>query len=555
MKLKLKDKIKYCSTPGRIIMTLLTSISILIILQAIIIQLYWVSSPHPPRRSQPETKLTAEEANQERVNDADKEFLPDGTVHLVRTTGTGSSLSENDYEIEIYDTEHNLLWSGKAKDAPYNYLLWRDDYIYRQSYRRIYPREDLSVIGFNRAQTIEEFSRPLIVPVVAQDGTILQRWRYLPGGEIFAGMDLSGEKLGYFGANGPAKTKDQAQPLSAFQFLEAWSERSSLSPILLWRTEQKLYEIDFARQRIDQLFDAKGQAILSVNFNNWRRIFDERKDYQPALHIETENREHFLLFREPRRLVKLNLPEELHRDYLRIAAYRDNIFLMCSGEEGRLSSDNRKLYSQDRELWQKWADEYRYKAHRAWVQLFQIDEQGNLTSINRFEWIRPARKKSVGPVTLTRREKARNYVTAVSTPVFNWIWRYERKYASPLENLGYLDPLSSLHRDFLVTIREMYPRYTSLNWILGVMLVLPVLAHGWSRRTSWAALIFWLVFTAIFNLAGFLTYLALNHTPVVRCSVCGKRRGLEKNACCACKSDLPTPQSLPSDHILLRHPE
>ena len=95
MKLKLKDKIKYCSTPGRIIMTLLTSISILIILQAIIIQLYWVSSPHPPRRSQPETKLTAEEANQERVNDADKEFLPDGTVHLVRTTGTGSSLSDS----------------------------------------------------------------------------------------------------------------------------------------------------------------------------------------------------------------------------------------------------------------------------------------------------------------------------------------------------------------------------------------------------------------------------------------------------------------------------
>ena len=531
-------------------MTLATMITILIILQAIIIESFRDFSPRPPVRSLPKTKLTAEEEKQERTNDARKEFLPDGTLHLVRTTGTGSRLSENDYEIEIYDTEPNLLWSGKAKDAPYAYLLWRDEYSYRQNKRRIYHREGLSVIGFNRAQTIEEFSRPLIAPVVAQEGTIIQRWRYLPGEEIFVGADLSGEKFGYFGANGPVKTRDQAQPLGALQFLETWSGRNSLSPILLWRTEQKLYEINFARQTIDLLFDAKGQAIRSVHFNNWRQIFDERKDYPSALHIQTKNQEHFLLFRKPRRLIPLNLPDELRREYPLIAAYQDKVFLMCSGEEGRPSSDDRELYSRDRERWQKWAEEYRYKAHRAWVQLFQIDERGYLTIVNRFEWIRPARKKVVGPVYLTRREKARNCVTAISPPVFNWIWRwYEWKHL-------YIQPdLSNLHRDFLVIISEMQPGYPSLNWILGVMLVLLALVHGWSRRTSWARLIFWLVFTVIFNLAGFLTYLALNHTLVVRCGVCGKRRGLEIPTCCACKSDLPAPQSRPSDHILLRQPE
>jgi len=379
MKLKLKDKIKYCSAPGRIFMTLLTMMSILIILQFIVIESFREFSPRPPRRILPEIKRTAEEAKQERINDADKKFLPDGTIHLVHTERSGSRLSE-DKEIKIYDTQDNLLWSGKAKDSPYTYLLWWD-----------LRREGLTVNMFNRAQTIEEFSRPLIVPVVAQDGTIIQRWRYLPGREIFAGIDSSGEKLGYFGANGPAKTKDQAQPLGAFQFLEAWSERSSLSPLLLWRTEQKLYEIDFARQTIDLLFDAQGQAILSVNFNNWRQIFDERKDYQPALHIKTGNQGYFVLFREPRRLIKLNLTEELYGEYLRVAAYREKVFLMCSGEEGRLSSDDRNLYIRDRELWQKWADEYRYKAHRAWVQLFQIDAQGDLTIVNRFEWIQAAR--------------------------------------------------------------------------------------------------------------------------------------------------------------------
>ncbi len=531
-------------------MTLVTMMTILIILQAIIIESAREFGPHPLRRSQPETKLTDEEEMQKRVDDARKEFLPDGILHLVQTERTGSRLSEYDKEINIYDTKNNLLWSGKAKDAPYTYLLWGDDYSYRQNYRRSYDREGLSVNRFNRAQMIEGFSRPLIIPVVAQDGTIIQSWCYVPDEEIFFGIDLSGQEMGIFGANGSTKTKDQAQPLGAFQFLDVWMERDSLSPILLWRTKQNLYEISFARQRIDLLFDAIGHAIQSVNFNNWRQIFDERKDYQPSLHIQTETREHYILFREPRRLVQINLPEELHKDYIRIAAYRDKVFLMCSGVEGRPNSDDRKLYSQDRDRWQKWADEYRYKAHRRWVQLFQIDEQGDLTSINRFEWIRPLRKKSVGPVTLTRREKARNYVTAVSTPVFNWIWRrYEWKYL-------YITPdLSNLRRDFMVIIFEMQPGYPSLNWILGIMLTLLALAHGWSRRTSWTRLIFWLVFTLIFNLAGFLTYLALNHTPVVHCGVCGKRRGLEKNACCACKADLPAPESRPGDHILLCRPE
>ena len=54
--------------------------------------------------------------------------------------------------------------------------------------------------------------------------------------------------------------------------------------------------------------------------------------------------------------------------------------------------------------------------------------------------------------------------------------------------------------------------------------------------------IFWLVFVGLFNLAGLLTYLALNHTPVIKCPVCGNRRGLGQAQCVRCLSDLPAPK-------------
>jgi hypothetical protein len=74
--------------------------------------------------------------------------------------------------------------------------------------------------------------------------------------------------------------------------------------------------------------------------------------------------------------------------------------------------------------------------------------------------------------------------------------------------------------------------------------------HGWSRRTSWIRFIFWLVFVGLFNLAGLLTYLALNHTVVIKCPVCGKRRGLQIENCIRCKVKLPVPEKRELDLIL-----
>ena len=81
-----------------------------------------------------------------------------------------------------------------------------------------------------------------------------------------------------------------------------------------------------------------------------------------------------------------------------------------------------------------------------------------------------------------------------------------------------------------------------VNWAISALMMGFVLWHGLPRRTSYAKFVFWLVFVGLFNLAGLLTYLALNYTAVVRCPACGRRRGLEQSICIRCNAPLPAPK-------------
>jgi hypothetical protein len=89
-----------------------------------------------------------------------------------------------------------------------------------------------------------------------------------------------------------------------------------------------------------------------------------------------------------------------------------------------------------------------------------------------------------------------------------------------------------------------------LNWILGLAMAAFAFWHGWPRQTSLGKLIFWLAFTLVFNLAGLLTYLALNHTPIIKCSSCGKSRCLGQVNCLRCGTELPAPKRRKLDLIL-----
>jgi hypothetical protein len=80
------------------------------------------------------------------------------------------------------------------------------------------------------------------------------------------------------------------------------------------------------------------------------------------------------------------------------------------------------------------------------------------------------------------------------------------------------------------------------NWAISALMMGFVFWHGWPRRTSNAKLIFWLVFVGLLNLAGLLTYLALNHTAVIKCPACGWHRGLAQSDCIRCHASLPAPK-------------
>jgi len=91
-------------------------------------------------------------------------------------------------------------------------------------------------------------------------------------------------------------------------------------------------------------------------------------------------------------------------------------------------------------------------------------------------------------------------------------------------------------------IMDIQPYGGVINRVLSALMMVFVFLHGWPRRTSWPRFVTWLVFVGLFNLAGLLTYLALNHTAVVKCPVCGKRRGLARVDCVRCRAELPAPE-------------
>ena len=102
----------------------------------------------------------------------------------------------------------------------------------------------------------------------------------------------------------------------------------------------------------------------------------------------------------------------------------------------------------------------------------------------------------------------------------------------------------------LETMVKDRPGNSVLNWVLSVVMMGFTFWHGWPRRTNLCKLIFWIIFVGTFNLAGLLTYLALNHTTVIKCTTCGKRRGLEKIDCVRCGTVLPIPIQRKTDLIL-----
>lgn len=95
----------------------------------------------------------------------------------------------------------------------------------------------------------------------------------------------------------------------------------------------------------------------------------------------------------------------------------------------------------------------------------------------------------------------------------------------------------------------MVPTNPYLYYPAASVLTILTLLHYRPRRVGWFKGAVWLAVVFCLNLAGFLTYLALNHYPLVRCHSCGRRRGLNRSDCSSCGALLPSPSAQDTDLI------
>ena len=488
------------------------------------------------------------ESKERPIVNGSKDFLPDGAIHLsLNEPGYWSSQTTDtsNRKKDIYNRDGDLIWSGKQADVPFTYLKWSQSW---QSGRYQIERDG---IGRNLMQSVfgirPEFSRGLVIPVVLPRGDeqqVTERWRYDPIADIFTGYDAKGKMIGYIGSNGFAASRQQVEAFGEFESMTVWSPTASDSPFLVWRTFDRLYQIDFQRRSTEVLLDVPGDRIMSVAFNKWHVSEAYQGPYRPAICVTTEAVRHYLLMRRPKQLLELNLPEHFREtdSSMSMCVYENKIFLKNTGTQGRPSRD-------DIEAFEKWMEDFNRKPRRYWANLYQLSADAAPELVTEFKWTRPPRQGNDAVWKADKEYKAFteriwSNATATSPSLYDLLWRWYYK--------GYrrFRADSSFNGAVAEILHFTHPRNLGAN--LFVTMIMGCLAawHGWARRTGWVRFALWLVFVAAFNVAGLMTYLALNHTVLIRCANCGKRRGLERADCPACNAQLPKPVPREVDLIL-----
>lgn len=542
--MKLKNISKYVASSSKVIMTIIVFLFVVHILQVITMELsieisrMLVKTKRDLSAVEPKRELSETEKRLRRIHGSGKNFLPDGTIHLTYRQGRTPGRFDEPEKVQIYDVNDVLIWQGLESENPYEYLSWSD--------QRFRPytmyREHFNERRMKNLQMITPaFSQVLEIPVLTQDGTA-QVWRYLPGSDLFMGYRLDGSIIGFLGSTGLARSKSEAKPFGRFKFQSSWFPAGASEPTVLWQTSRQLYEINFHKQQVRLFFESPDVNIKAVMLRECQPIDiqtqkEQKIKYRPTIRIVTEDRKQHLIMRNPEQRLTFTLPDGQWSDSLHFAATADGNFLIHHDSEIRMPM----AYLKSPKLSAEWFRKFEGRPYKRWVELYKVDNQANLHLLNRYEWTVPGeflpriQKKDF-------RQQVQRAATAFSAPLYDLAWLllgpefFIQRYRSN-------DFVSGL-------ISELRPANSLWSWLLITAMVGIAFLHSWPRRTSRAKLIFWLLFILTFNLAGFLTYLALNHTTVIKCSACGRRRGLAQVNCVRCGAELPAPQRRKLDLIL-----
>ena len=541
--MNLKNISKYVESSSKVIMTIIVFLFAVHILQIITVELsseiyrMLTKTKRDLSAAEPTKQLSDAEKRLWRIHLSGKNFLPNGTIHLTSSKGRTPSRFDETEKIQIHDANDVLIWQGIKSENPYEYLTWSDQRFrpYTMYHQHFTDRR------MNELQMITpEFSRVLEIPVGAQDGTV-QVWRYLPGSDLFMGYRLDGSIIGFLGSTGLAHSKSEARPFGRFKLQSSWFPAGASEPTVLWQTSRRLYEINFHKKQVRIVFESPQANIKAVMLRECRPIDtqmqkEQKIKYRPTIRIGTEIKKQLLIMRNPEQKLTITFPDDRWSGALNFAATGEGVFLIHHDTEIRVP----EAYLKSPELYQQWVSKHEGKPYKQWVELYKVDNQANFHLLNRYEWTVP---REFGPKI--RRKSFRLQVQ-----------RGAMAFSSPLYDLAWLlfGPVffiqHSQGNDFVSgLISEIRPTNSLWCCLLSIAMVGIAFLHGWPRRTSWGKLIFWLAFTLVFNLAGLLTYLALNHTTVIKCPVCGRRRGLIQVNCVRCGAELPIPERRKTDLI------
>jgi hypothetical protein len=460
-------------------------------------------------------------------------FLADGTVCLVRQSQERDPNTDKPL-IEIYDA-NNILTAKTVYFA-----LPVLTYAYPLGFQ--YDRQNMSF----RFSTKLQFSSTLDVPVI-HDQSVAEIWRYNLDQQQFTGYDASGRKLGHFGKLGLQDKPVKDNALGIFQGFQAGMPKSRQSPVVFWLTQRQLYEIDFSTRQIKCWVDSPS-PIISLSLLNmpsfedrWTRNIADPNAYRPLIACGTESRMQTLILYNTKKVIRVTEPQEWQQwtsNHTRYTATTDQLFV--HRQWINYPESNETLY-QDTADYQQWLDTYQNTCKEHCAALYRIDMQGQLTLVSKTSWTESIPQSNIHVIFSIQGWSLPRALSAVSPGLY---------CITPLLRTYWLELNAKGHQQGGFLLLSVMPHALPDLLIASSLCVLLTWLHIRSREPSKLRILSWLMFVLCFNLAGLLTYLALNHTPLICCSVCQKKRGLIADACARCHAPLAQPEHT-RPHLLL----
>ncbi|MCF7972898.1 MAG: hypothetical protein K9N55_03700 [Phycisphaerae bacterium] len=498
----------------QILVTGLILVWLVYLLQCMTIELVRLYVPQKVQTSRPYTQDPA------RVS---FRFLPDGTVHQIRISQELDAQGKPQDMEEICDVNNILIERRPTPKEPDNTYLSFANGLYNAPYKG-----DLN----SRYTITSGFSITMDIPVM-EDNVLQEIWRYDRKREIFTGYDRTGKILGCLCKEGFMPDATGGTGLGEMQRYK-W-QHETVQHRLLWITQQDLYEIDVKARKVNHLAQCDKIYTGAIRSQAWYEE-DETENgyvdpnvYRPLIVCQSDKNTYHLALRDPNQLITVSTPEVWQQwgGYCRFSATKTDLFMVRYWDDFRRSPC---FYFESPKLYQQWAKEYLAAKKRRWTELYRIDDQGSLEQLKAFSWMETQTRDA--PFLNRRPWTTQRWVQCLSPGLS--IMGYKQLPA-------WYNSSEEYHEPFLFFLLKMMPQGPWDFVIPSLLFAAVAFWYGRPRWTSKGQAAFWLVFVLCFNLAGLLTYLALNHTPLIRCASCRQKRGLAADPCARCHAPLPLP--------------